>query len=141
MEFEPNIADFNNDKFNDITFISATAVRGSNEVRRLFIYNNQKQELVSIVNSHDYPNMLYNNKLNCIDAFMIHGSATTVFAKLSGDSLKTFATVQNSEEYHTINLIDKNGNERTLYKVKSKGVFIRHKSFKPLIEYEFNPFD
>ena len=136
MGLDPNISDFNNDNFNDITFISGTAARGANEVRRLFIYDDQKRELISIVNSQDYPNMLYNKELDCIDAFMVHGSSTTVFAKLSDDSLKTFATVQNSEDFHTINLIDQNGNERELYKVKSKGVYIRHKNFKPLIEYE-----
>jgi len=136
MSFEPNISDFNNDHFNDITFISGTAARGANEVRRLFIYDSQNRELISIVNSQDYPNILYNKDLDCIDAFMIHGASTTVFAKLSGDSLKTFATVQNSEEFHTVNLIDKNGNDRELYKVKSNGVDIRHKNFRPLVEYD-----
>jgi len=135
MEFKPNISDFNNDKFNDINFISATAARGSNEVRRLFIYEPKKQELISILNSQDYPNMLYNKELDCIDAFLIHGASTTVFAKISGDSLKTFANVQNSIDFHTINLIDKNGNQRELYKVKSKEDYIRFKNFKPLIEY------
>ena len=133
--FKPNISDFNNDKFKDINFISATAARGSNEVRRLFIYEPKKQELISIVNSQDYPNMIYNKELDCIDAFLIHGTSTTVFAKISGDSLKTFANIQNSLDFHTINLIDKNGNERELYKVKSKGDYIRFKNFKPLIEY------
>lgn len=136
MSFNPDFTDFNNDNFNDITFISGTAARGANEVRRLFIYDNQNQQLISIVNSQDYPNMLYNEDLDCIDAFLVYGASTTVFAKLSGDSLKTFATVENSEQFHTINLIDKNGNERELYKVKSKGIFVRHKNFKPLIEYE-----
>ena len=45
MGFEPNISDFNNDDFNDLTFISGTAARGANEVRRLFVYESQKQEL------------------------------------------------------------------------------------------------
>ena len=135
MGFEPNISDFNNDKINDITFISGNAARGANEVRRLFIYNPKKQELISIVNSEDYPNMLYNKELDCIDAFLVHGASTTVFAKISGDSLKTFANVQNSIDFHTINIIDKNGIESELYRVKSKEDYIRHKNFKPLIEY------
>jgi hypothetical protein len=63
MGFDPDISDFNNDNFNDITFISGTAARGANEVRRLFIYDNQEQKLISMVNSQDYPNMLYNNEL------------------------------------------------------------------------------
>jgi hypothetical protein len=136
MSFNPDFTDFNNDNFNDITFISGTAARGANEVRRLFIYDNQSQQLRSIVNSHDYPNMLYNEDLDCIDAFLVYGASTTVFAKLSGDSLKTFAKVNNSEQFHTISLVDKNGKERELYKVKSKGTIVRHKNFKPLIEYE-----
>lgn len=135
MGFKPNISDFNNDKFNDINFISATAATGSNEVRRLFIYEPKKQELISIVNSQDYPNMLYNKELDCIDAFLVHGTSTTVFAKILGDSLKTFANVQNCIDFHTINLIDKNGNQKELYKVKSKDAYIRFKNFKPLIEY------
>jgi hypothetical protein len=60
----PNIDDFNNDNYNDITFISTQAARMSNEVRRLFVYNDYKRELTSIVNSEDYPNMLYNKELN-----------------------------------------------------------------------------
>ena len=43
MDLEPNISDFNNDKFNDITFISLTAARSANEVRRLFIYDYEKK--------------------------------------------------------------------------------------------------
>ena len=43
MGFEPNISDFNNDSFNDITFISGTAARGANEIRRLFIYDNKNR--------------------------------------------------------------------------------------------------
>jgi hypothetical protein len=134
-ELNPNISDFNNDKFNDINFISAQAVRDSNQVRRLFIYDPKKQELIAIVNSEDYPNMLYNKELDCIDAFFIHGTTTTEFAKISGDSLKTFASVDNCIDFQTISLIDKNGIKRELYKVKTKKVYVRHKNFKPLIEY------
>ena len=66
MGFESNISDYNNDKFNDITFISGTAARGANEVRRLLIYDEQKQELISIVNSPDYPNMLIIGSLTAL---------------------------------------------------------------------------
>jgi hypothetical protein len=135
MEFQPEISDYNNDDYNDITFISGTAARGANEVRRLFIYDMQNKELISVVNSQDFPNIQYNKELDCIDAFMVHGTSTTVFAKILGDSLKTFANVQNSEKFHTINLVDKNGNEKELYKVKSNGVYTRHKNYKPLLEY------
>lgn len=89
MGFEANISDFNNDEFNDVTFISGTAARGANEVRRLFIFDQQKQELISMVNSQDYPNMLYNKELDCIDAFLVYGGCSTVFLNIDGDSLKS----------------------------------------------------
>jgi hypothetical protein len=135
MDFQPNISDFNNDKFNDITFISGTAARGANEVRRLFIYDDDNQKLISIVNSQDYPNLEFNTLLNCIDAFMIHGGSTTEFARIAGDSLKTFASVENNVDYHIVYTYDKMGNYKELYKVPSKDVYVRHKNYKPLIEY------
>ena len=135
MEFQPFISDYNNDNLNDLTFISGTAARGANEVRRLFIYDDQKQQLTSIVNSQDYPNMDYNNELDCIDAFMVYGASATVFAKIVGDSLKTFACVANSLDFTTIYIIDKKGNYKELYKVKGHGIDMRYKNYKPLVEY------
>lgn len=136
---EPFIADFNNDKFNDITFISGTAARGSNEVRRLFIYDSKKQELISIVNSEDYPNMLYNKELNCIDAFLVHGGTSTIFAKIKGDSLIQFASVHN-DNYRWVFEIDKFGKEKLLSKdtiIKDDKIYIRYKNYKPLKEYDY----
>jgi hypothetical protein len=135
QSFNPIISDFNNDKFNDITFISSTAARGANEVRRLFIYNDNEKQLISIVNSDDFPNMQYNNELDCIDAFLVHGTSTTVFAKITKDSLKSFANVYNDMDFHTVTIDDKNGKEKVIKKVKSKGVYIRFKNFNPLEEY------
>ncbi len=137
MEFQPNISDFNNDKFNDITFISGTAARGANEVRRLFIYDDQNQELISIVNSEDYPNMLYNKKLNCIDAFLIHGGSSTIFAKIKGDSLIEFASVH-SDNNRTVYEIDKFGKEKLIRKdpiIDKKNIYTRYCNYKPLKEY------
>jgi hypothetical protein len=137
MGLEPNIADFNNDNFKDITFISSQAARGSNEVRRLFIYDDYKQELTSIVNSEDYPNMLYNKELNCIDAFLIHGGSSTVFARIKGDSLKEFASVHN-DSHRTVYEIDKFGNEKLLRldTISPEFVYIRYINYKPLKEYK-----
>jgi hypothetical protein len=136
MGFEPNISDFNNDSFNDITFISGTAARGANEVRRLFVYDNQKQELISIVNSQDYPNMLYNKELDCIDAFLVYGGCSTVFLTIEGDSLKEFARVELSEGL-TVSTYDKNGKEKIIKRDKKYDFeFIRFKNFKPLQEYD-----
>ncbi|WP_339865077.1 hypothetical protein [uncultured Algoriphagus sp.] len=137
MDLEPNIADFNNDNFNDITFISAQAARSANEVRRLFIYDDYKRELTSIVNAEDYPNMLYNKELNCIDAFLIHGGSSTIYARIKGDSLKQFASVHN-DSHRTVYEIDKFGEEKLLRKdkINPEDVYIRYINYKPLKEYK-----
>ena len=115
MGLQPDIRDFNNDRLNDITIIAATAARGANEVRRLFIYDAQAKQLVSIVNAEDYPNMRYNPELDCIDAFLVHGGSSTIFAKIKGDRLKTFASVHN-DLYRTVYKIDADGNEQLIRK-------------------------
>lgn len=137
MDLDPNIADYNNDNFNDITFISTQAARSANEVRRLFVYDNYKRELISIVNSEDFPNMLYNKELNCVDAFLIHGGSSTVFARIKGDSLKEFASVHN-DSHRTVYEIDKFGEERLLRKdkINPEDVYIRYINYKPLKEYK-----
>ena len=136
MGFEPNISDFNNDNFNDITFISGTAARGANEVRRLFIYDDQKQELISIVNSQEYPNMLYNKELDCIDAFLVYGGCSTVFLNIDGDSLKKFASVE-LDDGLTVSTYNRNGKEKIIMTDKTnKAGYIRYKNFKPLKEYD-----
>jgi hypothetical protein len=57
------LADFNNDGFKDVTYMSAEAARGANEIRRLFMYNREKDQLVYIKNSDQYPNLEY--KTSC----------------------------------------------------------------------------
>lgn len=136
MGFEANISDFNNDNFNDITFISGTAARGANEVRRLFIYDHQEQELISIVNSQDFPNMLYNKELGCIDAFLVHGGCSTVYLHIEGDSLKEFASVELSDGLK-VSTYDRNGKEKIIKTDKRyRPGYIRFKNFKPLKEYD-----
>jgi hypothetical protein len=133
----PNITDFNNDNFNDITFISAQAARGANKVRRLFVYDDYKRALISIVNSEDYPNMLYNKELNCIDAFLFHGGTSTVFARIKGDSLKEFASVHN-DSHRTVYEVDKFGKDKLLRrdKINPEDVYIRYINYKPLKAYK-----
>lgn len=139
MRFEPNISDFNNDKFNDITFISATAARVfSNQIRRLFIFDHKKKKLISIVNSEEYPNMLYNKELDCIDAFLVYGGSSTVFTRIKGDSLKEFARVDNSN-YRTVSEINKYGKEKVLKEdsiVNDDDVYVRYINYKPLKRYK-----
>jgi len=134
---QPDISDFNNDQLNDITIVAATAARGANEVRRLFIYDSQAKQLVSIVNAEDYPNMRYNPELDCIDAFLVHGGSSTVFAHIKGDSLKTFASVHN-DNYRTVYKTDAQGNEQLIRKdtiIDPNHIYIRYKNFDPLREY------
>ncbi|MBL7712691.1 MAG: hypothetical protein JNL13_09515 [Chitinophagaceae bacterium] len=132
MDFHPELADFNHDTLNDLTFVSATAARGANEVRRLFIYDKDERQLVPIVNAQDFPNLRYNKQLDCIDAFLVHGTATTVFANIIGDSLKAFAFVYNGMDFHTVAIVDQNGNEKEISKVKGKGPYTRFRNFRPL---------
>jgi hypothetical protein len=42
------MSDFTNDKYNDLTFVSAIGARGANEIRRLFLYDHQEKKLVSV---------------------------------------------------------------------------------------------
>ena len=116
---DPKISDFNNDGFKDVTYVSDVAARGANELRRLFIYDEKKDELIPIKNSEDYPSMLYNKKLNCVDAFLIHGTSTTVFLKIEGDMLKEFASVGNDGSVRTIYSIGKDGKKKFYEKTKS----------------------
>jgi len=90
---QAELADFNNDGYKDVTFVSATAAMGANEIRRLFIYDAVSDSLKFIRNSMDYPNLRYNPKLDCIDGFRVYGGSSTDFLRLQGDSLFMFATV------------------------------------------------
>jgi hypothetical protein len=132
------IADFNNDGLNDMTYISTTAARGANEVRSLFIYGKEKDSLILIKNSEQYPNIQYNKDLNCIDAFLFHGGCTTVFLKVSGDSLREFASVDLSDGL-TVTEYDKRGKAkvilRKIYK-KKQPEYIRYRNYKPLKAYK-----
>jgi len=133
---DTKLNDFNNDGLNDMTYISAVAARGANEVRRLFIYNKAKDRLVYIKNSEDFPNMLYNRELDCIDAFLVYGGCSTVFLKISGDSLNGFASVELMDGL-TVTEFDKNGNEKVIFRdKKNKAAYVRYKNYKPLKVYE-----
>ncbi|MNE33169.1 hypothetical protein D3C80_1268210 [compost metagenome] len=138
-DLDPHFSDFNNDGYNDITFISLIAARGGNEVRRLFIYDKKGDQLISILNSEDYPNMQYNEELDCIDAFLLHGGSSTVFAKIKGDSLKTFARVDN-DNYRTVSEISESDNRKIISKdtiINEGDVFTRYKNYKPLKAYKY----
>lgn len=133
---DTKLSDFNNDGLNDMTYISNVAARGANEVRRLFIYDKSKDKLIYMKNSEDYPNMLYNKELNCIDAFLVYGGCSTVFLKINGDSLREFASVELMDGL-TVKTYDKNGTETIILQdTTNKAGYIRYKNFKPLKEYD-----
>jgi hypothetical protein len=133
---DPNITDFNNDGLNDITYKSAVAARGANEVRKLFIYDKTKDTFIYLKNSEDYPNMLFNKELNCIDAFLVHGSCSTTFLKIKGDSLKEFASVHLGNNL-TIYEYNKKGEEIMIRQDTTNELeYIRFKNYNPLKEYD-----
>ena len=119
-----------------MTYISNIAARGANQVRRLFIYDNILDKLIYMKNSEDYPNMLYNKKLNCIDAFLVYGGSSTIFLNIKGDSLVEFEGVD-LDDHITVYEINKSGKRIIIKKQKNKDewYYVRFKSYKPLVSY------
>lgn len=132
LNCDTKLSDFNNDGLKDMSYISTVAARGANEVRRLFIYDKEKDELVYIKNSENYPNIVYNKDLDCLDAWLFHGATTTVFLKIEEDKLREFASVDTGL-YRTVNLIDKDGNRKLISKKKlnDNEVYQRYKNYNP----------
>ena len=118
-DLDPKIEDFNNDGLRDITFVSNTAARGANVVRTLLIYDKINDTLIHIKNSEAYPNLSYNEALNCIDSWMFHAATTTVFLKLDGDMLREFASVGTGSQL-VVTVIGKDGREREIRRQKMK---------------------
>jgi hypothetical protein len=133
---DPVIEDFNNDGFKDFTYQSDVAARGANEIRKLFIYDKKLDELVFIENSEDYPNMVYNKKRDCIDAWLFYGATSTVFLKIEGNRLREFATVSTGLE-RVVELIDKDGNRRVISqkKMRENEIYTRYRDFDPVTPY------
>jgi hypothetical protein len=135
LSCDMQIKDFNNDGYKDVTFVSGIAARGANEVRSLFIYDKKADQLIYIKNSEEYPNLLYNKTLNCIDSQIFTGGNETVFLKLEGDMLKEFASVETTSTNYErkVYLIDKTGKEQLLRtdKVSEEDILERYKTFNP----------
>ncbi len=133
---DPKIIDFNNDKLNDLTFKSSVAARGANEIRTLLIFEKSTGRLKLITNSGNYPNLQYNEILNCVDSWMVSGGASTIFLKIDQDSLSEFAGVELYDDNREIYLVNKKGEYKILKKEKIKDldIYTRFKNFSPLIE-------
>ncbi len=138
LNYRPELKDFNNDGLKDFTYVSVYPARGANEIRRLFIYDRKKDELIYIKNSDEYPNLQYNKKLNCLDTWRFYGGYSTEFLQIDGDELKEFANVRTVDNNREIHLVDENGKEKLLRKDKMKADdgFIRYKNFDPPEPYE-----
>lgn len=133
---DTKLNDFNNDSLNDVTYLSNVAARGGNEVRRLFIYDNENDQLKFIKNSENYPNMLYNKELNCIDSWIIYGGCSTVFLEIKGDSLREFASVNIFNGLSVVSF-DEFGNESYILEDPNYlGVYERFINYNPIELYE-----
>jgi hypothetical protein len=129
---DPQLKDFNNDSLHDLTLVSNVAARGANEVRTLFIYDRHKDELVYIKNSANYPNLEYNEKLNCLTSWMFHGTTTTVFLTLEGNRLREIASVNTGKEL--IVSIVENGKTREIRreKMNEEDIYTRYTTYDPV---------
>jgi hypothetical protein len=129
---DANITDFNNDGFKDLTFISGQAARGSNEIRTLLIYDSKKDVLIHIKNSAEYPNLAYNKKLDCVDAWAVHGATTTIFLRLEGDRLREFASVGTGAE-RIVTITRRSGEQVVVRRepMSEDEVFSKYSTFDP----------
>ena len=117
-----------------MTFISGVAASPSNQIRTLFLFDGTTGKFKVIENSSEFPNLRYNNELNCVDAWFLYGGSITVFLKIEGDSLKEFAGVELVDDTRTVYEIDADGNKTILQKEEEKDldVNMRYKTYKPL---------
>jgi len=128
---DPEVRDFNNDDWKDLTYVSNVAARGANELRTLFIYDRTFDNLRLVRNSADYPNLEYNKKLNCVTSWAFHGATTTTFLRLDGDELKDFAHVNTGEEL-SVRVLGKNGWRDTYQrKMSEDDIYTRYSTFDP----------
>lgn len=130
------IMDFNNDGLNDFTIHYLEAARGSNDVRKLFIFSKKENKFIEIKNSDDYSNLDYNKKLNCIDDLEVYAGSTTTFLKLNKDILVEFARVDFLDGEAKSYLIQ-NNKETKLHSEKFKGsndIIVRFVNYDPIEE-------
>lgn len=127
------ISDFNNDKLNDIIFTSGTAARGGNNIQTLILYSKESDKLKRIKNSENFPNLMYNKKLDCIDALILTGGQTTYFLKIKNGSLKEFANVDQRDNRIVSEILDKNGKWQEIENIEEKfSGFDRFINFDPI---------
>lgn len=133
LPLSPEFEDFNNDDFKDITFVSGITGRGANDMRKLLLYDKKNDELIHITNSDDYPNLGYNERLDCISALRVYGGHTTEFLKFNGNKLEKFASVETMGAVRKVYLVDKNGKRKLVRedKVNPHDGFMKYETFDP----------
>jgi len=132
-DLETEVKDFNNDNFKDIIFTTGMAARGGNIVQTLILYSTKTKSLNLIKNSESFPNLMYNEKLDCIDACILTGGQTTYFLKIKNDSLKEFANVDQRDGRIIAEILDANGKWKEIENIKDKPEsFDRFINFKPI---------
>ena len=110
------LRDINNDGLLDLNFVYALAGRGYNDLRKHYILDNKQSRLVAIKNSPQYPNLTYNENLDCIESHIGHGGYTTVFLQLEADSLREFASIDLYDNERIVSVADKNGQKNIIDK-------------------------
>lgn len=132
-DLKTEVKDFNNDNFKDIIFTTGVANRGGNIVQSLILYSPKTKSLKWIKNSESYPNLMYNEKLNCIDACILTGGQTTYFLKIKNDSLKEFANVDQRSGRIIAEILDDKGKWKEIENIKdTPESFDRFLTFNPI---------
>ena len=134
----PLLDDYNNDDYLDLKVKTGEAMRGSNDVSSIFLYNPSGDSLVYLKNSENYPNLRYNEKLDCIDAWAIYGGSCTTFLKVQGDSLVERASIEVNDGELTMWLFKSNGDLKRIER-KPTGLhyLTRFNNYRP-IEYSYS---
>lgn len=133
-DLQTRIEDFNNDNFKDIIFTTGMAARGGNNVQTLILYSPKDKSINWVKNSESFPNLMYNEKLDCIDSCILTGGQTTYFLKIKNDSLKEFANVDQRDGKIVAEIIDVNGKWKEIENSKDEP-----ESFDRFINY--NPIE
>lgn len=132
-DLETQVKDFNNDSFKDIIFTTGMAARGGNIVQTLILYSPKTKSLKWIKNSESFPNLMYNKKLDCIDACILTGGQTTSFLKIKNDSLKEFANVDQRDGRIISEILEGNGKWKVIENIRDNPEsFDRFINFKPI---------
>ncbi|MGQ3014430.1 MAG: hypothetical protein ACT6QS_12045 [Flavobacteriales bacterium] len=126
------LKDLTADGYKDLTYTPYAVARGANDVRYLFVYSVAGDSLVFIRNSDNYPNLEYNKKLKCLDAWSVYGGSTTSFLRIEGDSLYPFATVTLFDGLE-VKTYDTKGNARLIFSDSTeKQTMLRYRNYNPL---------